>query len=270
VKTAISALSILLLLMAGCANPRFSPAREIRGRELIRVLNVEHNYDKAVSDSRGEMVYALLRSAQEIHIYQGARRVNSIGGLGFERTNFQRLADIGVDTDGGLLALDTAQKLLRKFSPEGRLMAELQLKGLQQPELFCVGSDGTLFVHDSASSEIVSFSRLDASELYRFGRFELELPSWLACSRNYVYAYSRERDRTYVFYQLGQHKWTWEGLWAFDDFDNPIQSQPETYESRSFRQPRAISVNGAVQTETRDFEIKMTRLIYGGSNDAAQ
>lgn len=218
----------IALLLAACSGNRFSAYRAIDALELADYVPGT-GYDKAVCDPLARVVFAMSRSSHEIHIFREGRRVNAIGGLGFDRTNFQRLSDIGVDSDGGLLALDSVQKLLRKFSPEGKVVTELSLGALHQPELFCAGADGSLYVYDAATQEIVCFSAFDASELYRFGRFQLKQPASLCCGRDFLAAYNPALNSTDVFYLLGQYKETVPDLVVFDYFNNPIspESTPE-------------------------------------------
>jgi hypothetical protein len=214
---------IAVLLLAACSGNRFSAYRAIE--DLKQVDWVPGSYDKAVCDPLTRVVFAMDRSTHEVHIYRGGKRINTIGGLGFDRTSFQRLSDIGVDTDGSLLALDSVQKLLRKFSPEGGVVAEISLSGLHQPELFCVSADGELFVFDAATQEIVCISAFDAGELYRFGRFQLKQPSSISCSRDYIAVYSGALNSTDVFYLLGQYKESIPDQVVFDNFNNPLSPE---------------------------------------------
>lgn len=257
------------VLIPGCSNNRFQAYRQIAGYTNTGMIQLDGSYDKAVSDPQANMVFALSKATQEVHIFQGGVRINSIGGIGFERTNFQRLSDIAVDNDGGLLALDSAQKLLRKYSEKGSLVAELKFSALQQPELFCVGSDGTFFVYDSATAEIVCYSQLDASELYRFGRFELEQPVSIACNQDYLYAYSSVKNCTYVFYILGQYKETIPRQVIYDAFNNPIQSQ-DVIPSYSSELPRLMSITSDIVCLLFNNAIRTVQIHYTRGEDAAQ
>lgn len=268
-ETRFIILMALTALMAGCAGNRFTAYRKLEGFQTLKPpLPVEDSYRKAVSDPDGKVIYALAWAKQEVHIYREGQHLNSIGGLGFERTNFQRLSDIGVDTDGGLLALDSAQKLLRKFSPEGRAVGEISLSSLRQPELFCQGDDGTLFVYDAGPGEIVCLSPLDYAELYRFGRFELQLPVSLACNRDYLYAYSADRGTTYVFYLLGQFKESVPAQLAFDAFNNPIRLS-DVIPAYSSSLPDLMTVNGDTLTLLFHDRIEQRRISYARGSDAA-
>lgn len=263
-------ISALLLLSTGCSTNRFNAYRKLEGYKLRTRFETDFVVDKAVSDSRANVVFAMNKARQEVRIFRNTKQINSIGGLGFERTNFQRLTDIGVDTDGSLLALDSSQKLLRKFSPEGKIIAEMQFNDLRQPELFCVGGDGTLFVYDAATSEIVCFSPLDSTELYRFGRFELEQPLNLACNRDYLFAYSEAKGCTYVFYLLGQYKETIFQQTAYDAFNNPVYAYKIMPGYMSVL-PKLFNINQDIVTITFDSpQIMLYDIIYSRNGDATQ
>ena len=268
-RTAAFLLILTLLSLAGCSANRFSAYRKISGFRQMDRLDFSGSYDKALSDPRSGTIFAMRKDTQEIHIFRGGQRINVIGGLGFERTNFQRLSDIGVDSDGGLLALDSAQKILRKFTPEGGVVAELSFSGLRQPELFCVGLDGTLFLYDAATTEIVCYSQLDNSELYRFPRFVLEQPVWISCNHDYVFSYSQVKGQTDVFYILGQYKETLAGQVLFDPFNNPIRTGDvvPVYVSTL---PKLLSLNSETLVLLYDNYIQTYRIDYERGADATQ
>ena len=214
---------VAALALGACSGNRFRAYKRIGGFRKLEPMTLEANADKAVSSMGGRLVYTFGKASQEICFYRDGKRVNTLGGLGFDRTSFQRLSDIGVDQDGSLLALDSALKVMRKFTPEGRLLSELKLNRLIQPELFCGNTEGNFYVYDAASSEIVCLSQFDMAEQYRFGRFVVEQPSSLACNQEYLWVYSQRLDRTCVFYLLGQFKEALEGQVAFDSFNNPVR-----------------------------------------------
>lgn len=259
--TACFLLIALLALLAGCSNARLTAHRRIDAVRQTGSVSLARAYDKAVSDPRAGVVFALDKTGQGIDIFRGGIRVNSLGGLGFERTNFQRLSDIGTDTDGGLLALDSSLKVLRKFSPEGGIVSEQQLTSLRQPELFCMGLDGNLFVYDAASAEIVCYSGLDFAELYRFGRFQIDRPASLACNHDYLWVYSAARNQTDVFFLLGQYKETLEGQVIYDMFDNPIRSG-DVHPLYSSLAPGPMSISSEQILMLFEREIRIYRIDY--------
>lgn len=263
-------LILLALITAGCAENRTAAPQRQSSLSRVYGFAVPREYAKAVSDRRGQTIYAFSRDSQEIDIWVDGLRLNSLGGLGFERSNFQRLSDIGVDTDGGLLALDTAQKLLRKFTPEGMFVSEISFAGLLQPELFCVAPDGTLFVYDAVPSEIVCFSPLDGREFNRFGRFELDRPTNLDCNKDYLWAQNRGQESTQVFSLLGQHLYSPNLFLALDRVGNLIGFSRGQGISNVVHDPLSLTVQGDLVTVLWEDEIWLERVVYTGSGDETQ
>jgi WD40 repeat protein len=265
----ISLLAFLALIVAGCSENKLGAYLRLEGVELMESIAGDKAYTKAVSDPRGMIVFAMSKDTQEIDIFKDGLKVNSIGGLGFERTNFQRLSDIGVDTDGGLLALDSARKLLRKFTPDGMYVSEISFSSLNQPELFCVASDGNLFLYDAAPAEVICFSALDNTEMYRFGRFELQTPVSIACNNDILYAYNPAQNLTYAFYLLGQYRETLDGQAVFDMFNNPLTEAGIANATGSMR-PGLMSVNSSTLTVLNNNLIQLFHLIHARGNDETQ
>ncbi len=258
-------LFLLFLLLAGCAENRTLPAPSASTQVRVATYPVNRAYAKAVSDNQGKTVYAMNWESQEIDILAEGVLRNSIGGLGFERNNFQRLRDIGVDTDGSLLALDGAQKLLKKFTPEGMLVTELKFEGLNQPELFCVAPDGTIFIYDAAPSEIVCYSPLDGKEFNRFGRFELDRPVNLDCNRDYLWVHNREKQTTRVFYLLGQHIDTLNEIAAMDRQGAYLGYYilPPNRDSMVHIPPLSLTLRGDLVTVLWEDAIWLDKLVWG-------
>jgi hypothetical protein len=159
---------------------------------------------------------------QQIHFFRDRKRVNTIGGMGLERSSFQRLSDIALDSEGNLLALDSLPRKIRRFSSDGMWTGEIEIKNSLQPELLAMAADQTLFVYDAMSGEIICYSPLDGEELYRFGKFQLYRVSNLSVSRNYVIAYSAIDGISHVFSVLGQFIGSKPGQVVYDEYDNEI------------------------------------------------
>ena len=258
------------LILAGCSENK-AALKESTGRlDSFYAFPVPRTYAKAVSDARGKTVYALSRESQEIDIFVDGVRMNSIGGLGFDRANFQRLSDIGVDTDGGLLALDSARKLLKKFSWEGMFISELKFDDLSQPELFCAAPAGTLFVYDAAASEIICYSPLDGREFDRFGRFELDRPVNLDCNKDYLWAHNLEEGSTGVFVLLGQHLGTLPQIAALDRSGAYFSAQALESGAGSGQNPLSLNAQGDLVTVLWEQLIWLGRLGYARSGDEAE
>lgn len=216
---------LFLILLSSCASTRFSVKREIETVSLVEFVASDRSYDKALADPISQSVYALSRADQQIHVFRDGKRTNSFGGLGTQNYNFQRLTDIAMDNDGSLLALDMLAKELRRFSPDGRLVARLDLSTLNQPELLVMSPDRDLFVYDAAPQELVCISMLDGTQLYRFGKFQLKNPSSLSCNRETLLVYSQSADETQLYYILGQFRESRKGQWLQDSFGNWVLAE---------------------------------------------
>lgn len=221
-KALLLALLPALLIVCACTATRFKIRRDIDFIELVELIPSGVTYDKALADPITGSVFALQKSDQLIHVYKNGKRVNSIGGLGSQSYNFQRLSDITLDNDGSLLALDTGSRELRRFSSDGQLLARLDLSRLIQPELAAMSADRELFIYDAAPQEVVSLSMFDASELHRFGRFQILAPSAMSCSPDFLSIYSAKHDETQLYYLLGQLKDKLDGQYLIDGFGNLI------------------------------------------------
>ncbi|MDP2173352.1 MAG: hypothetical protein Q8M98_04370 [Candidatus Cloacimonadaceae bacterium] len=216
---------IMAILLSACATGRFSAGRDISSIAEIMTQDSPGNNDKALYEPRTGTLFVLQRETHEIHIYRENIRINSIGGLGFERINFQRLSDIALDSEGSLLVLDTMHRRIKKFTPEGKYISEIALSETQQPEYFCPGGEQNIFVYDAAMQEIICYSLFDASVLYRFGKFQLSRVSALSCGRDYIVAYCVSENDSQVFFTLGQFKQSQSGQLVYDSFNNPLSME---------------------------------------------
>ncbi len=212
---------MILFLMVGCStNVRIS--RPLESFTLVGQIDTANPVNKAIFSVRSNTVFALSKDWQQIHFFRDFKRVNSIGGMGLERSNFQRLSDIAVDSEGSLWALDTIPRKIRRFSSDGMWAGEIEIKGSAQPELLAVAADQTLFVYDALQGELICYSPLDGAELYRFGKFQLYRISNISVSRNYVVAYSAADRTSHIYSILGQYLGSQPAQVAFDEFDNKI------------------------------------------------
>ena len=213
---------LLLLLLCSCSVPKFHPRRQVSAILLESFIPLELKVDKAICDPISKSVYALSRARQQVDVYKGNTLVNSIGGLGTQNYNFQRLTDIGLDADGSLLALDQMSSQIKKFSADGRYIASFDLYGTHQPEFFCMSMDRELYVYDASSDEIVNISLLDGKEVFRFGRFQLQSPSAMSCNRELVCIYSSQSNQSQIYNSLGQYLQNMAGQVLPDSYGNLI------------------------------------------------
>ncbi|MDZ4181852.1 MAG: hypothetical protein U1B83_03160, partial [Candidatus Cloacimonadaceae bacterium] len=146
-KPLVPLILITALLLGACAMGRFSAARDISDAVEILAQESPGTNAKALYEPRTGTLFVLQRETHEIHIYRENMRINSIGGLGFERINFQRLSDMALDNEGSLLVLDSLHRRIKKFSVDGKYISEIALSDTQQPEYFCPGTEQNIFVY---------------------------------------------------------------------------------------------------------------------------
>lgn len=211
-----------MLGLFGCAVTKGRAPLDIDSFSLVSTIPTGMQVSKALYSSGGDMLYVMSSKTQEIGLFRSGKRINVLGGIGTGADNFMSLSDIGINRDGGLLALDTVSKTIKIFTSDGKASGSIELKGSVQPTLFCVHADQSLFVYDQASGEIITYSTLDGTEQYRFGKFQLGQPSTLFCNRDYVVAYEEKTDTSHLFSVLGQFIKSESGQTLFDDYNNGI------------------------------------------------
>jgi hypothetical protein len=113
-------------------------------------------------------------------------------------------------------------KALKKFSSDGKFLSNLELKNAQQPQKLAIGTEQNLYVWDAGSTEIICYNMLDGSELFRFGRFQIDRVDLLCASRDYVVAYDQVSDSSMIFSSLGQLVSTEPGQSVYDMYNNAI------------------------------------------------
>jgi hypothetical protein len=198
------ALAALLLVMAGCASIETGSRMVPVSLTLDNTLQLPFKAEKALLDQTSGTYYIQEQGRPFIYFYRNNAQINSIGGLGTDNTNFQRLADIALDPDGNLLALDSFAKRIRKYTPDGKWIADFELAKFNQPARFCSTPDGDLIIYDNATQELSRISGLDGSLVFAFGRFVVDSVSNLTAGKDYITAVNIAFDRTVLFSALGQ------------------------------------------------------------------
>jgi len=162
-----------------------------------------------VSDSKTSLIY----------IYKDNQQVNAVGGPGFGVDNFNRLTDIAVSPHGKLLALDSFQKQIKQFDNNGKWLENHTIVGVQEPYLFDVGRDGTLYVYDKAYNEIVMIDEQLKEVLQRFGKFYFDNPVSVRTSNQMVIVYDEGKDQTFIFDSYGRLEKDLSGYWQVDRYN---------------------------------------------------
>ena len=153
--TLLIVMSILVLIAtAGCAG--IDSGRTVVPSDL-RVsdnLTLPFKADKCLFDQKTTTYYISEQNRSNIYLYRNQVLINTLGGFGSEKVNFQKLSDIALDPDGNLLALDEFARQIRKYSPDGKWIADIDILGFNQPSSFCSTPDGEIIMYDSAVKEL--------------------------------------------------------------------------------------------------------------------
>jgi len=189
---------------------------------LFDTYTYEEEIQKAYYDPGTKTVIAYVSANQQIHLWREGKRINTIGGMGMENTNFRNLADITIGPDAAIYALDSSAKNVKKFNTDGKHLATWELKGTMLPEKIAMGTEQNCYIYDSAATEIIAFNLLDGSELYRFGRFQVQKVDHLFANRDYVVAYDQSSKQSTQFSALGQLISNEEGQVVYDPYNNGI------------------------------------------------
>lgn len=222
----------IIVLIAGCASVKKTLPMDISSFTLFETVSFEENISKAFYHNQSKSLIAMEDKAHRILIIKDGKQQNAIGGLGSYESGFMNLADVALGKDGFIYALDSTKRQVKRFSLDGKKMVEIGLDYVQHPYKLALGSQHNLFVYDRAASEIIAYDLLDGSELYRFGRFQLDRVDHLFANKEYVVAYDKESDKSTIFYVLGQKSGEDAGQVVYDDFNNAISLSKEALVSK--------------------------------------
>lgn len=194
----------LILFLTACSTIEMQSYRTPKSIIITQKIQTDFIPQKCLYSSINKTAFVLEKEANIIHIYKEAKKVNTIGGLGFTSSSFNKLADITLSPDGNLLALDSFQKRIKKFDIDGKLIAELNLSSFIEPALFAIAVDETYYIYDNATKEIVITRTFDESDWYTFGKFQLSNPNKISLGKNEITVYDKQKNSTIIFGILGQ------------------------------------------------------------------
>ena len=203
-KKSVKLLILLTLFLAGCSTIEMQTDRTPERIIIIHKIQTDFIPQKCLYSSINKTAFISEKETDIIHIYKNGKKVNTIGGLGFTSSSFNKLADITLSPDGNLLALDSFQKNIKKFDTEGKLIAKLNLSNFIEPALLSVAIDETYYIYDNSSKEIVITRTFDQSDWYTFGKFQLSNPSKMKQVKSEITAYDEQKKSTIIFGILGR------------------------------------------------------------------
>ncbi len=194
-----------LLLISSCAMiSTYDTQRQPEDMIILDRTSVSFQIEKAVYAADRQTYYIWEADSQFIHIIRAGRRINKIGGMGFDKSNFNRLSDICIGADGNLYTLDSFSKTVKKFDHNGQWLREYSLDTLQEPILMDIGRNELFYIFDNIQREIVVLDIEHEEEQFRFGKFQLSRPKQLTNTRNYLLIWDAEENSTMVYDTFGQ------------------------------------------------------------------
>jgi len=240
------------LLLSACANIEMQSQRIPEKFIIIYKIQTDFTPKKCLYSSINKTVFVLEDKADVIHIYRNGKKVNTIGGLGFTSSSFNKLADITLSPDGNLLVLDSFQKKVKKFDDSGKLIAEFSLKGFIEPTLFAMADDETYYIYDNTPKEVIITRTFDKSNWFAFGKFQLKNPSKISLRKNEILIYDKRVNSTVIFGAFGQFQNELEGNIQTDKQQLYILKDHFIYHPKSGNK-LAISINKWHNFSIRDY-----------------
>ncbi len=195
----IIVLAIILLLTA-CVT--FDEKEHYHPKKLLPIQKIQlhFNPEKAVYSATTNTTF--IKNGQNIHIFKNGKKLNIIGGLGFDNSQFNNLSDICIAPNGNLYTLDSFDKKIKKFDEKGKFITLLNLNDFSQPTLFDVSTNGDFYIYDADRNEISIFDSFN--QTHTFGKFQIRKPSKLGVTQNFIILYSEKFNETIIFNKLGQ------------------------------------------------------------------
>ena len=217
----ISAFCILLYyFLISCSVLRLSEHRPIQGLVLQDSLSISYPADKVSYSVLDRTFFILNTTENTVRIYKNGSFFNIIGGSGFGNENFRRLADIFVGIDGSLYALDSFDRVIKRFDKDGIYVSQFQLHNVSSPERFAMTSFGAIFVYDAHNKEIYSLDPFDMSVNLSFGKFQIDKANAFFNAGDFINIYDNEQGETAVFLINGLFEDSYRSFTFFDAFQN--------------------------------------------------
>ena len=182
------------------------------------------------TDSKGQ-VFVLHRGTEPVLVFEPSGRFVRSFGKGL----FKTAHGLRIDADDNVWTTDSADHVVIKFSPDGRVLMTLGERGVagedarhfNKPADVAFGEGGTFFVADGyGNSRVVKFDK-DGKFLLAWGKKgkgegEFVIPHAVRLdSKGLVYVGDRENDRVQVFDQNGKFIRQFGGFAPFGLFITP-------------------------------------------------
>jgi len=197
-------LMLTSLLLLSCAGLGTGQKLVPVSLQLTDTMQLPFRIEKCLLDQRSNTYYLMEENRPNLYLYRNGQQINKLGGLGTQKTNFQKLSDIALDSDGNLLALDVFAKVIKKFCPDGKWIADIDISGYGQPSRLCTLTETDLIIYDAAAKELSKFSTFDRKAMFSFGRFQVDDVAQITAVGDYIAVVSEDRGKTWLFNSMGQ------------------------------------------------------------------
>jgi sugar lactone lactonase YvrE len=167
-------------------------------------------------DARNGYTYVLHRGEKPLVAFDNKGKYLRSWGEGM----FKVAHGLRVDREGNVWTTDNGNHLLRKFSPDGKLLATIN-EGFRAPDDMVFAKDGSIYVADSGNGRIVRLTP-EGKMISSFGKKgkgegEFATAHGLAIDgQDHVYVADRGNQRVQVFAPDGRFLAAWSG------FGNPF------------------------------------------------
>ncbi len=243
-------LILFVVIVSACSTNKMQNRKSISTMCIKRVVSLGFTPDRVCIDDIYKTDYILERNQNRIHIYRDGIFVNFIGGIGSSKTRFQRLSDITLATDGGVFALDSATKLVKKYDRDGRFVSEWKLESFKRPERFVADNENNFYIFDFFGSTISLYNALSNTVDFDFGRFTFSNISSLDLVDSQLLIRDKQTEKTYVYNTIGKRIGSLTGEFTFDKYGNHIKMMPNWLETDNLEEKYCLSVDKYLSLRT--------------------
>jgi hypothetical protein len=211
---------LILILFSACSLDRTARSIPIQEIILSEEISLSYNPGKICYDRIYKTTYILERNSNKIYIYENKIYKNVIGGIGTGKTNFQRLADMALATDGGIYALDSAEKKIKKFDRNGQWITEWTLDSFKRPERLAADNENNFYIFDFFGRTISFYNLLTTGVDFDFGRFALSNVENINLVGDNLVIWDKQADQTLIYSSIGKEIKSFPGRVISDRYGN--------------------------------------------------
>jgi WD40 repeat protein len=230
---------LLIIIIFGCSYNQTVRRRQPQSFQEQERFSIDIEIKKICYNDFKKVYYIWEANTDYVHIYHKGKKINTVGGKGFGRQNFQKLSDISLSADGYLYAFDSINRTLKKFDENGDLRAEIAISSDFQPQLAAVSIDGKIYIYDDERHDIVI---LDARgrETGSFGGLQFGEISSLDIQKDIISIYNADHKITFFYSRFGQYITEIEGQ-SFREYDEYYSLKEHYFEHQ--RSGRHFAMN---------------------------